>query len=154
VRKLLFLFAAVAVLAVGCGGGGSSSSSKPLTKEEYQAKLESTAKEIGKQLGSSQSDIAKMTSDDLKKFTAALHTFADKLQEIDPPAAVKKLHADLVRAINDIADEFPDIAAKLKATKDPSAAITILFGAKGIQELVKLGTEFKKAGYDLNLNGT
>jgi len=77
-----------------------------------------------------------------------------KLDAINPPDEVKTLHADLVKALDDLADEFPGIAKQLKETKDPSAAITALFGAKGIQELVRLGNEFKKKGYDLDLNGT
>ena len=75
-RKLVILLAAVAVLAAGCGGG-SSSSSKPLTKEEYQAKLESTAKEIADQIGTKQSNIDKMSA-------AASHT----RQEAPPPIQV------------------------------------------------------------------
>jgi hypothetical protein len=153
-RRLVTLLAALAVVAAGCGGGGGGGpSGKPLTKAEYQAKLEQTSKEIGTQLGPQSEDFSKLTDKDVGKLVDALHSFADKLQEINPPAEVKALHARLIGAMNDLADEFPDIASKLKSTKDPSAAIAALFGAKGIQELVKLGDDFKKAGYDLNLNG-
>ena len=155
-RRLLILFAAVALVAAGCGGGGSSSSSspKPLTKAAYQAKLAATAKEIGQQLGGPQSkDLSTMTAKDVQAFVDAMHSFTAKLKQITPPAEVAGLHQQLITALNDFADEFPGIAKKLKTTKDPSTAITALFGAKGIQELVKLGNEFKKKGYNLNLNG-
>ena len=153
-RKLLILLGLVALLAAGCGGGGSSSESKPLTKAEYQAQLEQTAKEIGDKVGKTQSDIAKMTDADLKQFTDVVHEFADALAKINPPAEVADLHKQLVQAMNDLADEFPDVAKKLKATKDPSEAIGLLFGMKAIGELIKLGNDFKAKGYDLNLNGT
>jgi len=159
VRRLLILLAAVTLLAAGCGGGGSGGSTtppsaKPLTKAAYQAKLASTAKEIGQQLGGPKNqDFSKMTAKDVQAFVDAMHAFTAKLGQITPPAEVAGLHRQLIAALNDFADEFPGIAEKLKATKDPSTAIAALFGAKGIQELVKLGNEFKKKGYNLNLNG-
>jgi homoserine O-acetyltransferase len=39
------------------------------------------------------------------------------------------------------------------APKDPSEAISLLFGMKAIGELIKLGNDFKAKGYDLKLNG-
>ncbi len=154
-RRLLILLAAVALVAAGCGGGSSTSSSpKPLTKAAYQAKLAATAKQIGQQLGGPKSqNLSTMTAKDVQAFVDAMHSFTAKLKQITPPAEVAALHQQLITALNDFADEFPGIAKKLKTTKDPSTAITALFGAKGIQELVKLGNEFKKKGYNLNLNG-
>ena len=152
VRKLLILLGLVALLATGCGGGGGSES-KPLTKAEYQAQLEQTAKEIGDKVGKTQKDIDKMTDAELKQFTDVVHEFADKLEEINPPAEVANLHKRLVQAMNDLADEFPDTAKKLKAAKGPGEGIKIVFGTKAIGELVRLGYEFKSKGYDLTLTG-
>ena len=142
----------VAILGAGCGGGGSSES-KPLTKDEYQAQLEQTAKNIGDKIGKTQNDIDKMTDAELNQFTDVVHEFADELQKINPPAEVAVLHTRLVQAMNDLADEFPGAAKKLKGTKDASEAISILFGMKAIGELIKLGNDFKAKGYDLKLNG-
>ena len=154
VRKLLILLGLVAVLVAGCGGGSSSSSeSKPLTKQEYQAQLEQTAKEIGDKVGKTQNDIGKMSDADLKQFTDVVHEFADRLDEINPPTEVAGEHKRLVQAMNDLGDEFPDVAKKLKTTKDPSEAISLLFGMKAIGELIKLGNDFKAKGYNLKLNG-
>lgn len=155
-RRLLILCAALGLLAAGCGGGGggASTESKPLTKAEYQAKLQQTATEVANKLGDSSKDIDKMSSKDLDQLSAGLHEFADRIRAIHPPDEVKQLNADLASAMDDIGDEFPDIARRLKETKDPSAAIGILFGAKGFQELIKLGQEFKAKGYKLDLNGT
>jgi hypothetical protein len=151
-RRVVLLLVAVALLAAGCGGGGSSSS-KPLTKAQYQAKLEEIAKEVSTQVSSSSSDFNKLTDKDLSQLTDVLHTFTRKLKAITPPDEVKDLHAQLISAINAFADEFPVIARKLKTTKDPSEAIALLFGAKSIQELAKLQQSFKAKGYDLKLSG-
>jgi hypothetical protein len=153
VRKLLILLSLVALLAAGCGGGGSSSESKPLTKQEYQAQLEQTAKEIGDKVGKTQNDIGKMSDADLKQFADVVHEFADRLDKINPPTEVAGEHKRLVQAMNDLGDEFPDVAKKLKTTKDPSEAISLLFGMKAIGELIKLGSDFKAKGYNLKLNG-
>jgi hypothetical protein len=155
VRRLTVLLAAVALLAAGCGGGGKSAteSNPPLTKQQYQAKLTQIESEIQKQLGGSSTSIDKMTDAQGASFVTALHTFASRLQAVNPPPAVASLHRQLIQAVNDLADEFPGLLKKLRGTKDPSAALTTLFGAKAIQEALKLGAEFKKAGYQLNLSG-
>jgi ABC-type glycerol-3-phosphate transport system substrate-binding protein len=163
VRKLLVLLAAVALLGAGCGGGGSSKGTTtaatttapgpPLTKAAYQAKLSEFSKEARQKLGTTSKSFDKLTTTEVQELVDALHGFAAKLRSVTPPPAVKALHAQLIAAMDDLADEFPGIAKKLKATKDPSVAISTLFGAKGFQELIKVGAGFQKAGFELNLNG-
>jgi hypothetical protein len=159
VRRLLILFAAVGLLAAGCGGGGGTTtsaakpSSPPLTKAAYQAKLKSISTDIAKTLEKSNAS-GKIAKGEIDKLVKAFHTFADRLREVNPPAAAKSLHARLVKAMDDLGNEFPGIADKLnKSGKDPSAAIKALFGAHAIQELIKLGSDFKAKGYNLSLNG-
>jgi hypothetical protein len=165
VRALIVVLGIVALLAAGCGGGGSSSGTTtgggpattaptgpPLTKAAYQAKLRQISTDIGNSIGQS-STTGKIPKGDVDKLVRAFHTFADRLAELNPPAAVKQVHARLIKAMDDLGDEFPGIAAKLnKSGKDPSAAIKALFGAHAIQELIKVGQEFKQKGYNLNLN--
>ena len=155
-RRLLIVLAGSAALLAGCGGGGGGGavepSGAPLTKAQYQAKLEQIAKNVATGLGSTDSSKG-ISKADVDKFVKALHSFADRLAEVNPPAEIKALHARLITVMNDLGDEFPDIADKLNESKDdPSAGIAALFGAKSIQELTKLGTEFKANGYDLSLN--
>ena len=69
------------------------------------------------------------------------------------PAAVKAIHADLVKTMNDLGDGFPAIAKQLNSSgNDRSAAVSALLGAKAIQELIKVGNDFKAKGYKLDLN--
>ena len=164
-RPLIVVLGTLALLAAGCGGGSSTSgggattvartttSSAPLlSKAAYQATLIRISTEIGNSIGQS-GRTGKIPKGDVDKLVKAFHKFADRLGELNPPAAVKQLHAQLIRAVDDLGDEFPHIAAQLnKSGKDPSTAITALFGAHAVQELIKVGEEFRKKGYNLDLN--
>ena len=162
VRRLIVLLAAVGLLVAGCGGGGNSGSKAttttgpsgpPLTKAAYQAKLKQIATEISTEIGKTSSSGKKIPKEDVDKLVKAFHEFADRLAAVNPPPAVKQVHADLVKTMNDLGDTFPQIAKQLNASgKDPSAAINALFGAKAIQELIKVGNAFKAKGYNLDLN--
>ena len=161
VRRLVVILAAVGLLVAGCGGGSSSSkgttttvpSGPPLTKAAYQAKLKQIATEISKEIGKTSSSGKKIPKEDVDKLVKAFHEFAARLAAVNPPAAVKQIHADLVKTMNDLGDDFPAIAKQLNSSgKDPSAAINALFGAKAIQELIKVGNDFKAKGYKLDLN--
>jgi hypothetical protein len=161
VRRLVVLLAALGLLVAGCGGGSSNSkgttttgpTGPPLTKAAYQAKLRQIAVQISNEIGKTSSSGKSIPKGDVDKLVKAFHEFADRLAQVNPPAAVKQIHADLVKTMNDLGDTFPEIAKQLNSSgKDPSAAINALFGAKAIQELVKVGNEFKKKGYKLDLN--
>ncbi len=153
VRRVVVL-AAVAVAAAGCGGGGgggSKASGPPLTKAAYQAKLAQTAKEVGSKLNVSKPN--KLTKQDVANEVKAVSTFADDLERINPPAAVKQAHADLIAAMRQLAREFPGILQKLTHAKGAQAAFAAFLGAPAIQRLIKVQQEFKAKGYTLNLNG-
>jgi hypothetical protein len=177
VRHVSLLIVVPAVLLVaGCGGGSKSSATttaqmlstttaattaaKPsgprLTKAQYEAKLTQIAKDVATSLGGSTNASGKLTQKDIDKVVSFVHSFTEQAARINPPVAVAALHARLIQAMNDVADEFPDIAAtlnKAEGAKDAQAAISALFGAKGFQELIALQTDFKAKGYTLNLNG-
>ena len=161
VRRLVVILATVSLLVAGCGGGSSSSKSTtrtgpsgpPLTKAAYQAKLKQIATAISNEIGKTSSSGKQIPKEDVDKVVKAFHEFADRLAAVNPPAAVEQIHADLVKTMNDLGDSFPAIAKQLNSSgKDPSAAITALFGAKAIQELIKVGNDFKAKGYKLDLN--
>jgi hypothetical protein len=165
VRTLIVLVGAVALLAAGCGGGSGSSGTTsgtapattapvtpPLSKAGYQAMLKRISTEIGKSITKSSSS-GKIAKGDVDQLVRAFHTFADRLAELNPPAAIRQVHARLIKAMDDLGNEFPNIAKRLNsAGKDPSTAITALFGAHAIQELIRVGEELRKAGYNLDLN--
>ena len=160
VRRLVVILAAVGLLVAGCGGSSSSKSTTrtepsgpPLTKAAYQAKLKQIATEISNEIGKTSSSGKQIPKEDVDKLVKAFHEFADRLAAVNPPAAVGQIHADLVKTMNDLGDSFPAIAKQLNSSgKDPSAAITALFGAKAIKELIKVGNDFKAKGYKLDLN--
>jgi hypothetical protein len=155
VRRLLILLAAIAMLVAGCGGGGSGSSAPsgpPLSKQAYQQKLKSISADIAKGVGQTGTS-GKLEQKDVDKLVKAFHAFADRLREVNPPPAVTALHARLSTALDDLADELPDIAKKVNGAKDQSVGLAEFLRAKSTQELIKIGQEFKAKGYDLNLNG-
>ena len=159
-RRLLILLAAVALLA-GCGGGGgggttraSGPSGPRLTKGAYLTKVQQIAKDIGNKFGKSTANIDKLTDKELKEGVKAIRAFAAELAGVNPPAEITELHRRLIAAFGDLADELPGLIHKIRGLKDPADALGVLLSAKAVQESAKLQQEFKKKGYDLNLNGS
>jgi hypothetical protein len=151
-RAAVLAVAALALVAAGCGGGGSKgeASSPPLTKAQYQARLQQLSNRIGAELRRSVSPSSKLKKSDIPRLQDALRSFAGKVEALHPPAAVGDLHARLVAAMRGLADDLPGLVDDLDRAKDPSAAIAALFGAKSIQALIRLQQEFKDKGYDIS----
>ena len=151
-RRLAVLVAAVGLVAAGCGGGGGGgeTTSKPLTKAEYQSKLQQLSNQIGAQLRQSIGATTNLKKSDVPKLQTALRSFARKVDALNPPAAVADLHTRLVKAMQGLADDLPSLVAQIDTAKDPSAAITALFGAKSIQALLRLQQAYKDKGYDIS----
>jgi hypothetical protein len=156
-RKPVVLLAVVGVLAAGCGGGGGGSAggtttapaAPPLTKAAYQAKLRQIGAEVVKRI-SAVSGSSQTPQNELDKLVAAFHGVAGRLAQINPPTTVKGLHAQLIKALNDLGNELS--AKRDEVGKDPSGLLNALLGAKTVQTLQKLRSEFKAKGYTLNLN--
>ena len=150
-RGVVVLLAVLGLLTAGCGGGGSEgSSSPPLTKAQYQAKLQQLSNEIGAELRQSVGASTKLQESDVPKLQDSLRTFAGKVAALSPPTDVEDLHTQLVAAMRGLADDLPTLVDTLNKAKDPSEAIAALFGAKSIQALIKLQQEYKAKGYDIS----
>ncbi len=145
---IVALLVTIGLVAAGCGG--SSSSSKPLTKAEYQAQLQQISNDIGSQLKTSIGSSKNLKKGDVPKIQDALNSFADKIAAMKPPANVSDLNQQLAAAMKQLSNDLPGIISNLDSAKDPSAAITALFGAKSLQALIKLQNEFKAKGYDIS----
>jgi hypothetical protein len=152
VRRVIVLLAAVGLVAAGCGGGGggSESSNQPLTKAQYQAKLQQLSNEVGAQLRQSIGASTKLKESDIPKLQASLRSFAGKVAALSPPTTVEDLHARLVAAVRSLADDLPNLLETVNKAQDPSAAIAALFGAKPIQTLIQLQQAYKDKGYDIS----
>ena len=150
-RRAVLLVVALVLVAAGCGGGGGSDqSAKPLTKAQYQAKLQQLSNEVGAELRQSVGASTTLKQSDVPKLQQSLRSLAGKLDAVTPPANVADLHTRLVAAVRDFADELPSLAKSLEQAKDPSAAIAALFGAKPIQALIQLQQAYKDKGYDIS----
>jgi hypothetical protein len=151
-RRVVVVLAATGLLAAGCGGGGggAETASAPLTKAQYQAKLQQLSNEVGAQVRQSIGASTKLKESDIPKLQDSLRSFAGRIAALNPPVAVADLHTRLVAAVRGLADDLPDLAAAVNQAKDPSAAIAALFGAKSIQALISLQQAYKAKGYDIS----
>lgn len=150
-RRAVLLLVALVLVAAGCGGGGGNEeASKPLTKAQYQAKLQQLSNEVGAELRQSVGASTTLKQSDVPKLQQSLRSLAGKLDAVTPPANVADLHTRLIAAVRDFADELPALAKTLEQAKDPSAAIATLFGAKPIQALIQLQQAYKDKGYDIS----
>jgi hypothetical protein len=149
-RMVVVLLAAVGLLA-GCGGGGGGkTTSAPLTKAQYQAKLQQLSNQVGAQVRQSIGASTKLKESDIPKLQDSLRSFSGKIAALNPPEAVQDLHTQLVAAVRGLADDLPKLADQVNEAQDPSAAIAALFGAKSIQNLIRLQQAYKDEGYDIS----
>ena len=166
--SLLALGAAVLLLA-GCGGGGggttsgaaatttttttettttSTTSGQGLGKAEYVSQM----KVIGQSLSTSLNTLGSATTaakaaTALAKVQTDLRTAADNLAAINPPDSIKTLHADLVKAVRDFADELDPVITQLKAGK--MGALSTVPTLKGLTEIQTASTAISNKGYKI-----
>jgi len=151
VRRAVVLAVALGLVAAGCGGGGSNDEAgKPLTKAQYQAKLQQLSNEVGAELRRSVGASTTLKKGDVPKLQQSLRSFSNKIEALNPPTAVADLNTRLAAAMRGLADGLPSLATTLEKVNDPSAAIAALFGAKPIQELIQLQQAFKDKGYNIS----
>lgn len=108
---LVLVLTSSAMPAAGCGGGDDTTTpaDEPLTQDEYVTEVRDS---IGPVADESQQLIAQATEarriqDLAKPLGQAQETYqdaADQLESLEPPEEVAKLHGELVRAQEDIAD--------------------------------------------------
>ena len=164
-RRAVLLLAVLVLAACGGGngdggGGGDTTSLGPrLTKSEYEVKLQSIGKEVGKRLGDTLSATKKNSPKQIQAAVKGIRQFAVELEAVNPPEEVEKLHRDLIDGIRGFADELPGIADKLEELRkkppeeqNPSEVIQVVLGSKNIQKLTKVQQEFNKLGYKIELS--
>ena len=144
-RRLVVGLVVLALVLAGCGGSKSGSgtttgsttiaepSGPPLSKAAYQAKLQATAKDIAAKLQASSSGSKTPSKADLEATKKALSDFADELEQVNPPPAVKQAHLLLIRALRQFSNDLEGIFANVSKAKDASAAIAALFGAPAVK---------------------
>ena len=156
-RAALLLLALVgALLAAGCGGGGAqtAASGPPQTKAEYQATVSRIVSDVSARYGNLSVDPAKLPADEVADVQTGLRELAGELDEASPPGEVSDLHADYVAGLRAFAEELPELTEKLKATKDQSAGVDVLFDSEPLQQLLRASQGFAEKGYDLELDGS
>jgi len=155
--KLLALACAclsLAAVPAGCSGGADTAASgPPLTKAEYQTTLSRIFASVKARYGNLSVDPATIPSSELAGVEKGLRELADQLDLVSPPAEVGGLHADYIAGLRGFADELPDLTAKLKAAKDPAAALDVLLGSEPLQLLLRASQDFSEKSYQIDLDG-
>jgi hypothetical protein len=135
----------VGLVLAGCGGGSSSGT---LTKAEYLKQMRGITADLStsvSKLGAVTD--AKSAADDLRQLQDQLRKTAKKLDDMKPPAAIKRAHADLAVAATKLAGELGPIITKLDAGDMTAlAGVTSLPAFKSLQAA---NQQLSKAGYDL-----
>lgn len=151
-RYLAVLFGMLAAIAVaGCGGGsGGSGGEQPLSKADYEQRMQAVAQDAASTfegLGSPSDDLS-----DVEAIAADLNAAADVLEaqsrsldEIVPPEDVADSHRTMV-------DASGAAANGLRAVADDGASVEDSLGAFDMREFAELEdavSEIRAKGYDI-----
>jgi cytochrome c556 len=157
-RAIGALAVLVVLVAAGCGSSGGGG--EPLTKAQYEQKLNS----IGTTIDTSFNELSQMFQGDTPSFDAAatkvadiqdeLRTQADELDKVTPPENVKTEHEEMVDGLRGFADDLDDFR---KAVADGSVAGIQQFAdtftkSDSAKKIQAAGDSLKKKGYDLQGN--
>jgi hypothetical protein len=170
----LALIGAIALLAGGCGGkkqastgtrttttsataattsaAGStqaaSSTGGVLSHNAYDSQMATLGKVLGTSLGTLPAAAnAKQAAIAAVKVQQEIRALAKRLQAINPPPKVKAAHAELTKAVNELADQLTPIIAKLqKGNFKALGGVTTLSSFDDIQTAV---TKIETAGYTI-----
>jgi len=158
-RAIGALAVLVVLAAAGCGSSGGGG--EPLTKAQYEQKLNS----IGTTIDTSFNDLSEMFQGESPSFDAAakkvgeiqdqLRAKADELDDVTPPENVKAEHEEMVDGLRGFADDLEDFR---KAVADGSVAgiqefATTFTKSDAAKKIQAAGDSLKKKGYSLEGNG-
>lgn len=156
IALLLLVGASLGLAAAGCGGGGSSGA--PLSKDEYESRMQALQKELSS-FGSAfenLSDPAELT-DALREGADLLDEAAGKLEDIEPPDEIREAHERLAPGARAVADFFREVSDRLEKAKlaELPEIVEELNPAenealKGFQEAIE---EIRSKGYEIGGNG-
>jgi len=148
-----------ALLLAGCGSSKKSSSQEtttttaaaPLAKAAYVTQMKAIGQSLSNSLnGLSSATTAAKAAIALTKVQVDLRAAADRIDAITPPDAVKAQHDQLVKAVNDFADELDPVIASLK--KGSLAALSTVPTLKGLTEIQAASTAIASKGYKIGGN--
>jgi len=167
--RTLALIGALALLVGGCGGSkhaatttttttatakttttsAPATSGGALSKQAYDTQMATLGKVLGTSLGTlPQAANAKQAAKAMLKVQADVRELAKNLQTIHPPAPVKADHAQLVKAVNELADQLTPILAKLE--KGNFKAIAQVASLSSFDDITKAVDKIETAGYSIS----
>jgi hypothetical protein len=145
-----------AVALAGCGGDGGGGNGGALSKEDYeaamqslQADLEASADEL-QQAFSNPQDIPAMT-EGLNQAASLMQEASDSLDEIEPPDDVADAHQTMVDQSAAAAGRLTDFAETVEnaSLADLQERLTEFQNFEEFAELEQAVADIKAAGYDI-----
>jgi len=142
----------VLVLA-GCGGGGS----KPLTKAQYEQRLQADGKAAQRATaGISPNRRPLALAKSLAQAQAALRRAADDLDSLRPPADAVRDNVRIARGLRALATMFEPVRRKLAAGKpiDLAREFTKLREPQAVHDAQLAVNDLQRKGYVVGVFGT
>jgi hypothetical protein len=157
---LLVLAACVVAVAAGCGGGSKNTTTQGLNAplspyERAMLRLGGSLNLVLTQIGQANRTAKgpKPVEANLLKSQRDLRAAAAKLAKIVPPANVKVYQQQLVKGVNDYADELTGVIAQLRAGVGPRA-LAVIPNLKGLREMSVATTKIVNAGYVITISSS
>lgn len=126
-----------------------TSSGGTLAKNAYDTQMATLGKVLGTSLSTlPQAATAKQGAAAVIKAQADIRNLGKKLQAIDPPAPVKAEHAQLVKAVYELADQLTPILAKLK--KGNFKAMGQVANLTSFDDITQAVDKIESAGYAIS----
>jgi hypothetical protein len=156
---LLLALGAIGLASAGCGGGGGGGSG-PLSKEDYegrmqalQAKLSDSAEELSGSL-SNPTDLAAV-ADGLDRAADLLDEAAEGLDGIEPPSEIRAAHQSLIDNASKAGEQLRELADKVRTSTvaELGESIGELTSLQVLEDLGKAVSEIKGKGYDIDSDG-
>lgn len=155
VKKALVAVAAAALMLSACGGGSR------LTKAEYERRVNQIGRQLSTTLQKTFADpqfqnpaSLEEAAEVLRKGREDMEDAADRLDDVNPPEEIERIHDDFVEGIRDFANDFGRFA---DATEKGDLAALQRFGQQISDEslpsmiAINGATEALKAkGYDIS----
>ena len=139
------VLAAIVALLAGCGGTGEGRPASAYVREvnAVASSLDSVTNDL--YTPSDPSSAAQ----ELRTVQTALEQAQRQLAAIEPPAAIRADHEQLVRAIGELANGVGPLIARLQAGNDPGAGLAS--SLRGAADARRAIAAIRAAGYEIEI---
>jgi hypothetical protein len=134
------------------GTTGQSNAAATPHATAYEVKMQVLGDRLSRALAKTGRDIAlpgshtALIERDLRVAQRQIRAAAASLEQITPPARIKAEHENLIKAVNEFADELTGVIAGVEA-KNGAPLTAVIPGLKGVKDMARASDAITKAGY-------